>query len=190
MAALAGLVAISIAGTLAQRESILAQGTVAESNARIEARSARLRGRLAIRAGKKRAAVIMGRQDQLTGIQRASLAAQGIDPNSGTGAAVLIESRFFGDLDIIETQTNAKMEALGFKAQALSAEGRGAFARIAAKSQARQTLLTGGMSIARDFMMWGVHRDAKRERDERFAKRKTEKQFEYDFWNQRFARGR
>lgn len=153
-----GLVSLSIANTISQRESILAKGSVEESIARSNARIAKIQEADAIRRGEKRVSRLRGRQAQLTGTQIANLAGQGIDPFSGTGAAVIVESRFFGDLDILETRNNARLEAFGFRSQALTSEGRGRFARLEAKTAARQTLLTGGLSIARDLAMFGFYK--------------------------------
>lgn len=155
-AAIVGLSALTVSNTISQRETILTGGTVAQSLARRDARISRLQGAQVIRRGEGRVSIIRGRQKQLAGTQRANLAAQGIDPRSGTGAAVIVESRLFGDLDIIETRNNARLEALGFESQALTAEGRGEFARLAAKAEARQTILTGALQIARDFALFGA----------------------------------
>lgn len=150
-----GLSAITVGNTTTQRNAILAKGTVDEAVARSDARVARIQKANAIRAGEKNVQRLRSRQSILSGAQTANLADQGIDPRSGSGTAVILESRLFGDLDVIEARRNARLEAFGFEAKALSSEGKARFARLNAKAAARQTLLTGTNQILRDALFFG-----------------------------------
>lgn len=178
--ALVATTALNLSNTFAQSEAIRAQGAVESSVAKSEARVARFRAKEAIRAGEKRVSILRGRREQTTGSQRAALAAQGIDPNSGTGAAVIAETRMFGDLDISETRNNAKLEALGFESEALSSEGRARFVELSTKAQRRMTLLTGANAIARDFALFGAASAANKPK--KFVSRNpTEARFQKSF---------
>lgn len=169
-------IATTVGNTISQRDAILAQGSVEASRARSAARVAKFQAADAIERGDKEASKVRGAQTQLTGTQRAILASQGIDPNSGSGAAAVIESRFFGDLDIIETKNNARLEAFGFKAQALTSEGRARFAKLSSKAAAKQTLLTGAGQVANSIAFYSSSKIPSRSR--RFTPRnKTEKKF-------------
>lgn len=146
----------NISSTKIQQEGILSQGAIEESIARSEARNARIKSAEAIKRGEEDVAILRERKEQLTGTQKLKLAAQGIDPTSGSGAAIIAESRMFGDLDIIERKNNARLEAMGFESQALTSEGRANFIKLSTKTQAKQTALTGITNIMRDFMSIGV----------------------------------
>ncbi len=154
-ATVVALSAITVGNTISQRNAILARGSVEESISRSNARIARIQSAGAIRRGERKVSDYRLRQKQLTGTQRARLSAQGIDPNSGTGAAIVVEDIAFGDLDILEIRNNARLESFGFKSQALTSEGRARFAKLSAKSEARQTVLTGATQFARDLLLFG-----------------------------------
>lgn len=123
------------------------QSTVAESNARL----ADIQSQDAIDRGNQAANKNTDKTRQLIGSQRASLAAQGIDVNSGSAADVQADSASLGALDSATIKNNAYREAWGYKVQSMNDTYAGKFASIAADSNANNTLLTGGMNAVSDF---------------------------------------
>lgn len=154
-ALIAGSIGLGFANSMLQASNIRTQGKIDAANARLAARSARLKAKDAIERGTRSAHTLRLRKEDLTGRQKVAVAAQGIDLRSGTAAGAIIESRLFGELDAIETITNAKLEALGYKAEALSSESAARLARINSRSAARLTVLGGlfgGASQATSFL--------------------------------------
>lgn len=82
----------------------------------------------------------------LIGRQRAALAAQGVDVNSGSALDVQADAAKFGALDAVTIRNNAAREAWGYRVQAANykAEGRLAFNR--GMLDAGGTLLGGAAS--------------------------------------------
>lgn len=89
---------------------------------------------------------------RLIGSQRAALAAQGQELSLAESDALAIqeESAIMGALDVLEIKNNAWREAWGYRVQASQYEAQREFARLTAKQKARQTILTGGLNIAKD----------------------------------------
>lgn len=81
---------------------------------------------------------------QLIGSQRANLAAQGIDIETGSALDVQTGTAALGEDDALMIRTNAAREAWGYRAQASNYRFGGEVARTTAKQQAVGTLLTGG----------------------------------------------
>ena len=83
---------------------------------------------------------------KLVGSQRAALAAQGLDPDSGSASAVVDETRMAGIKDESTIRTNALREAFGFKIDALNSRASGQLGVLAAKSKASSGILNAGLS--------------------------------------------
>ena len=146
----------NLSTAFAQREAILAQGTVEEQRELSVARAARFQAKDAERRGRQAASTVRGRAKQDLGTQNVAIASQGIQADSGSVAGIRFETKMFGELDEIEVTNNARLEALGFEVDALTAEGRARMAKLTAKAQARQTVLTGIMGATRDAAMFGA----------------------------------
>jgi len=85
---------------------------------------------------------------KLLGSQRARLAAQGIELDSGSAAEVQEVTRELGQLDSANIRNNAWRQAFGFKQQALQDRFNARAARSNAKTTARNTVATGVISVA------------------------------------------
>lgn len=92
---------------------------------------------------------------QFMGAQRARLAAQGIDIGAGSPADVLGETSYFGELDRLTIENNARRRAWGYRAEAANIRNQGAYAGLAARTQAASlrnqswsSLLTGAANMA------------------------------------------
>jgi len=85
---------------------------------------------------------------QLVGAQRAGLAGQGIDVNSGTAALLQSQAKEAGALDAAQIRNNAWREAMGYHVQALNYRQ----AQHGARNARRATMMGGGLQFARDMM--------------------------------------
>ena len=137
----------NVASGFISAEQIKAQGAIDQSNARMRAASARFAAKQAKRAAEKRIGILVSRKAQRTGKQRVAVAGQGIDTRSGTAASEIIQSRFFSDLDVIETKNNATLQMFGFESEALSADFAVELSKIATETgveQSRFSSIAGG----------------------------------------------
>ena len=82
------------------------------------------------------------------GSQRAALAANGIDVNSGTALDLQAETAGFGAADALTLRSNALREAWGFQVEGTNLRNQGRAARAQGRNQAIGTLLTTGASMA------------------------------------------
>ena len=88
-----------------------------------------LRGKEA--ANKSRAAT-----RQLAGAQRATLAAQGIDINTGSAADLQLETQDLGELDVLTISNNAQREAYGYKVESWNDRQQAKLALMGARNRA------------------------------------------------------
>ena len=154
MGAIAALTAVSALGTMAtsysQSKAIKSEGAYEKQLHETNARLADLQAEDAIRRGDKEALQHKKTVKKIIGSQRARMAAQGLDLESDDALAIQQESAEFGALDTLQIKNNAWREAWGYRVQSNDYLGRARYAEITSKSKARQTLLTGGMSVAKD----------------------------------------
>ena len=127
-----------------ERDALIAQARTVSR----QAAGARRRGELA--ESRSRAST-----RKLLGAQRAALAAQGIDPESGSAAEVQQETRALGDVDAATVRRNARLEALGFELGETDLLTRARLARIGGRVRRRGTLTTGGLRFAREITLAG-----------------------------------
>lgn len=99
----------------------------------------------AIRRGEKRAQFSLKRGKTIISSQRASIAAQGIEVDSGSAAELQRDTKILSVQDAMQERNNAWLEANGFKARALEFRTQAGFARSAGKNASRNTLLTTGI---------------------------------------------
>ena len=135
-------IALTVASGLyaadAQKQAGRAQVIVAERNATLE----RQKGELANRIGAVAEENHRSKVRQLLGSQRASLAANGIDPNSGTALALQDETVAFGETDAMTIRYNAAREAWGYGVNATNFATDAAVTRSATKNAVTGTYLT------------------------------------------------
>lgn len=82
------------------------------------------------------------------GSQRAALAANGLDINSGSALDLQAETAGFGAADALNLRSNALREAWGFNVEATNQRNAGRAARAQGRNSAFGTLLTTGASVA------------------------------------------
>jgi len=111
LAASLGGAGLSAAGAMQNAET---QQRVAENNAR----TSRLQAESALAAGERDAQAVQRRASQISGAQRARMAANGLDITDGTPAALLDETDFFAAQDVATARNNAKKAAFNAQSQA------------------------------------------------------------------------
>jgi hypothetical protein len=134
-------VGTSVASASATRSSGDFAKAVADSNARL----ADIAGADAIRRGETAAYRTRLRGTAVIGAQRAAYASQNVDVNKGSAAKAQEDTASLSALDALTIRNNAAREALGYQIQGLDYSMRGEFADLTARSEAGQTILTGGM---------------------------------------------
>jgi len=155
-----GVAAIAMAGVQAgltlnqanqESKSQKAQAAYQKTMFDINASQAELQADDAIRRGDKDAqkATLQGRQT--IGAQRAALAAQGIEVDSGTALELQADTRVAAAQDAMTIRNNAWREAWGFKAEALNASLQGRMSTIAGNARANATMTTGGIQAFNQF---------------------------------------
>lgn len=82
------------------------------------------------------------------GTQRAALAANGLDVNSGSALDLQAETAGFGAADALNLRSNALRQAWGFQVEATNMRNAGRAARAQGRNAAIGTLLTTGASMA------------------------------------------
>ena len=146
-----GANAIGSASTAySQSQALKAQGQFEQNQLNSNADLARLQSSDATIRGEKDVATKKRQTRQVTGSQRAALAAQGLDVNSDTSSLIQEDTAGLGAEDVTTIRNNAWREAWGYKVQALDYGSQAKFAGISSKFKQNQTLLTGGLQFARD----------------------------------------
>jgi len=152
MGAYAGMGAMSMFSASQQAEAQRAQGDYAVRQAEAQAEFAGMQSDDALKRG-DRAASRYGQQVRgAIGGQRAALAAQGIDVNTGSAAASQEDIAAAGAEDMMTIRNNAWREAWGYRVQASQGLGQARMGQLGADNNARMTLLTGGIQAAN----WGL----------------------------------
>lgn len=148
-----------IANGITQSNAIRGQSafeqSAAEQNAKLldrAAKDARERGMMDVRN-------IGLRADQIQGTQRARLAAQGVDVNSGSALDAQMDTVSMSEMDKLTARNNAAREAYGLQSQAQSIRGGAAMGAIGARGAARSTLLQSYTSGAKDLMLGAYYAD-------------------------------
>lgn len=138
--------ATALAGAYSQSQAMEAQAIYQKTQSEMNAKLADMQAADAIKRGNKNAAQVGKNAKRVLGAQRAALAAQGIDIDSGSAADVQQDTEVLSAMDQMTVKNNAWKEAWGFKVQALNTRAEGDWAMAAGQQAARNTLLTGGMN--------------------------------------------
>jgi hypothetical protein len=148
------MMAVSSLGTFAsaysQSKAQRAEGdfnaSIYESNARLQA----LQAEDAIIRGDKEAVKAKQAAKRLIGSQRAAMGAQGIDLESGSALDIQQETASLGAEEALNIKNNAWREAWGYRSQEADYKARAKYAKITGRSTAKNTLLTGGLTVAKN----------------------------------------
>ncbi len=135
----------SLAGAYSQSQALEMQANYQKTQSEMNAKLADMQAEDAIKRGNKAAGQVKQQAKRMQGAQRAALAAQGIDIDSGSAAEIQENTEVLSAMDAMQVKNNAWKEAWGFKVQALNTRAEGSWAQAAGQAAARNTLLTGGM---------------------------------------------
>lgn len=148
-APLYSLMAVSSLSSLAtgysQSKAIKARGAYEEGVANTNAAMAELAGEETLSAGDVSASRKNLETKQKVAQVKAEQGASGVDVSSGSSAAVRAGLNLVGATDEMTIRDNARRTAFGYKTQAVNDRFQGKFARMTAKSEANQSLLSGGL---------------------------------------------
>ncbi len=132
-----------------QAEAQKAQTQSAIASLQEQQRFAERQAQETIRRGQKTESQQRQRTRKLIGSQRAALAAQGIDIESGSAFEIQSETAALGALDASTIRNNAAREALGLRFRVTGLEAQEGLVGLAGQARRRATLLTGGLQFLR-----------------------------------------
>ena len=135
---MAGTILSGLYGAYAQHQSGKFNAQAAEQNAKMQdavAQDAVMRG--SIEANKVRA-----RYSRVAAAQQGTLAANGIDVNSGSALSQTMDTYMLGEEDAQTTQANGLREAYGYSVNAANSRTQGSIAKAQGNNAAVGTLLT------------------------------------------------
>lgn len=133
-----------------QSRAIKREGEYQQQIAEINAKQLDIKAQDALHRGDSEVSYLRRRARRLVGSQRAALAAQGIDIDSGSAEDIQKETTRLGALDEVTAKNNAWKEAWGYRSEASNLRYSGRMARQTARIKARQTLVTGYLNGATD----------------------------------------
>lgn len=147
----------SIGGAYAQSQALRSQANYQEQVGRTNSQLSDIKAQDALQRGDEAATRNQVATRGLIGTQRADLAAQGIDVNSGSASDVQASSSGLGALDSLNIKNNAWREAWGYKVQGMNDTFQGQFEAMSERNAASETLMTGGMRAVSDYGQAGYY---------------------------------
>lgn len=141
---------IGLLGSYQQSKALKEKGKLDEQLSQQNARLMELQAEDTIIRGNIEAEKVKREGRFVKGSQRAGFAGQNIAVGTGTAAAIQSETDRFSGEDALTVKNNAFREAWGFKTEAINERFRGRMSRISSRTEAKQTLLTGGLNAAND----------------------------------------
>jgi hypothetical protein len=137
---------IAAVGTgISQSQASLAQGEYQQRMYETNARMAEYQAQDAVKRGDQAAKAHDKQVKGVIGSQRAAMAAQGVEVDSGSALDLQTDTAAIGAQDSLTIKNNAWREAWGYKVQANEYQGKGAMAGISSRFEAKNSILTGGM---------------------------------------------
>jgi hypothetical protein len=138
----------TIGSTYSQYKGIKAQGDYEQGVYSRNEGMSKLMAEDAIFRGKKAEKSQRETIRQTIGSQRAALAAQNVDLESGSALDVQQDTAALGAEDVLAIRNNAWREAWGYRVQASEYAAGREYARISTNMASKNTILTGGLQIA------------------------------------------
>lgn len=163
MAALTGLLfAATAIGTALQARGQAKAAKAARKEGEYNAQVSEEQAADALARGEEAAGHVASQGKLLTGAQRASLAAQGVDIDSGSAADVISSDQRLTSLDIAQIRLNAQREAHGLSVQAEGYRAAGRNASDAYKNQMYGTLVSGAADLFTVYQRYGLNKTTPR----------------------------
>lgn len=148
MIAYAAIAGLQLAGGYFASQNIKETAKINQEIADVNAQFAELDAYDAIVEGYTEQARYQEVIDQTLGEQQLLQTAQDIDVNYGTAAAKQEETKFIGELNLMEIQKQSQERALGYKSQARDIRSQSALDTAAAKTKAGQAMFNSVMGAA------------------------------------------
>jgi hypothetical protein len=145
---------ISAAGAVTNAYSQYQQGQIAQSVSNSQARSLDNSASSVITSGYSQAKKFQTQTSRMEANQRASMAANGVDPNSGTNVDVQTDTAGQAELDRLTILYNANMKAWELNQEASQQRLSGKSAALAGKINAASTLLSGAGQFSDIWNKW------------------------------------
>lgn len=157
-----GVSAASALGTAyAKSQALKSQGRYEETIANTNAMLTGVAEKQTLQAGD----IVASRKNLETkarvGSELAEQGASGVSVGSGSAALVRGGTELAGNIDELTIRNNAMRAAFGYKIQGIQDQFQGRFARLTAKSEAQQSLISGGLGaisgplqIQSDYLRW------------------------------------
>ena len=156
-AVLAGTsVVSSLYGAQKEAEAIGFQSELEQIQIASNARIRELQAEQVLKKGDKDVLEFQKRAVQLKGSQRAALAAQGIDIESGSAAEAMSQTDEIILQDSVTIKNNAMFEALGLRQAADQDRLSGYLGGLQSKRRRQTTLVAGGLSAVSSAASYGV----------------------------------
>lgn len=137
--------ASTLAGSYSQSQSINAKGEYQRQMADSKAKTFELQAKDAQDRGNQSYLEQIKKTNEIQASQKAAQAAGGADIGTGSLAIERSTTRLMGETDAATIKNNAWREAYGYQTQANNTRAEGEFAALAARNEANNTLLTGGL---------------------------------------------
>jgi len=150
LAATGFAVAETLTSSQQQATAIESQGEFQSSQLLTQARLEDIQAESATTRGRAESDQEKIKTKKLIGAQRAKLAAQGIEVDSGSALDIQLETAELGAVDALTIRNNAFREATGHRIQAIDLRSQSGFTKLASKNKARNTITTGGLNAARE----------------------------------------
>lgn len=131
---------------LSQQNAMKVQASFEKERAKTNAMLIDMQRRDVLEQGDSQADEYEKEVAQMIGAQTTSFAAQGIDVNTGTAAAIRNQTRETGDQDITSIKNNAWKQAWGLEVEAEATRERGKMASEATLVQGKQRVISAGIN--------------------------------------------
>lgn len=141
---------MSLVNSYSQSQALKAQGKAAQQSANTQAAWQDIQAQDALMRGAQEEGQQKTRTRQMIAAQRAAQGAQGLDPNEGSALLLQEDTAGMGALDALTIRTNAQREAMGLTSRAMTTRADGRSAWLAARNQASQSIISGGLQATRD----------------------------------------
>lgn len=147
MGAAAGIMAgLQLGSSYLESQGIKSEGRFQQTQADFNARMAERQAEDALVRGEKKAHDVKRAGKQFTGEQKVAYGAQGVDLSMGSPTDVMASTREDVGRDIEDVKNNAWRESFGYRSQAADYRLAGKYAKYSARTRARNTLISGGLS--------------------------------------------
>lgn len=136
---------MSMANAVNQADGQRSAGAYQQRMGELNAQRAEAQSVDAIKRGESEAVRYGKKISGMAGSQRAAMAAQGIQIDSGSAGDIIDQTYSMGAEDVQTIRNNAFREAMGYKSQASEYLTQGNLANATAQQQSSATLLGGGL---------------------------------------------